>query len=92
MHRLQYDYAFPPKLGALGTRETLKGPIEVAMENPDMLKIRAWLQQRDISPKKGSVFIVGNGCIYVLLIVMSTLTMCTKWIWKYKASQMELRG
>jgi hypothetical protein len=79
-------------LGALGTWETLKDPFEVATENPDTLKIWAWLQQGDISPKKGSDFIVGDGRIHDLLIVTSTSSVCTKWIWEYEASQMELCG
>jgi hypothetical protein len=43
IYRAQQNQAFPPKLGALGAWNTLKGPFKVSTEIPDTLEIRVWL-------------------------------------------------
>ncbi len=46
--------------GALGAWEVLQRSLEVAVEDPDALKVWARVKQWDIDPNKSGKFIIGD--------------------------------
>jgi hypothetical protein len=51
--------------GALWAWEALQRLLEVAVENLDLLKIWAQIEQHDVDPDKGGDFIIRDGRIHI---------------------------
>ena len=52
--------------GALGAWEALQHMLEVAVEDLNLLKVWAWVEQQDIDPNKGGDFIIHDGCVHTV--------------------------